>query len=101
MSEDMGLVTPLAAPSVVSRELANEPATPSDGAQRTIAVTYLIYIVLFEAMIFGGAAYWVFARGRRGWWMLVALLISSCAYSPAKWHGLMTGTDGAKPDKSA
>ena len=51
-------------------------------------VTYLIYIVLWEALIFGGAGYSVFVLGHSGWWMLAAVFIGSFAYSPAKWiHG--------------
>lgn len=50
--------------------------------------TYLIYIVLWEAFIFGGAGYAVFWRGFSGWWMLAAAFVAGLAYSPGKWiHG--------------
>lgn len=51
-------------------------------------VTYLIYIIFWEAMIFGGTGYAVFALHRSGWWFLLAIIIGGCAYSPKKWiHG--------------
>lgn len=51
-------------------------------------LTYLIYIVLWEGFIFGGAGYAVFWRGHNGWWMLAAVFVACCAYSPGKWiHG--------------
>jgi hypothetical protein len=51
-------------------------------------LTYLIYIVLWEGMIFGGTGYAVFILDRSGWWFALALLIGSGAYSPTKWiHG--------------
>ena len=52
-------------------------------------ITYLIYIVLWEGLIFGGAGYAVFWLGHSGWWMLAALVIGGMAYSPTKWiHGV-------------
>lgn len=51
-------------------------------------ITYLIYILCWEGLIFGGAGYAVFWLDRSGWWFLAALIIGGCAYSPLKWiHG--------------
>ena len=51
-------------------------------------VTYLIYIILWEGLVLGGAGYAVFVLDRSAWWMLVAVVIGGCAYSPTKWiHG--------------
>jgi len=51
-------------------------------------VTYLIYIILWEGLIFGGAGYAVFFLDRSGWWILAACIVGGLAYSPAKWiHG--------------
>ena len=51
-------------------------------------ITYLIYIILWEGLIFGGFGYVVFQLGHSGWWVLAAVIIGSCAYSPLKWiHG--------------
>lgn len=51
-------------------------------------ITYLIYIVFWEGMIFGGAGYAVFGLGHSGWWMLAAAFLGGMAYSPLKWiHG--------------
>ena len=51
-------------------------------------ITYLIYIVLWEGMIFGGTGYSVFVLDRSGWWFALAILIGGMAYSPLKWiHG--------------
>jgi len=52
------------------------------------AVTYLVYILAFEAIVLGGAGYIVFGLGRSPWWMLLALMVSGAAYRPAQWiHG--------------
>lgn len=56
-----------------------------------IIVTYLIYIVLYEALVIGGCAYVVFFLGYSGWWFLLALLFSAGAYKPNRWHSLLTG----------
>lgn len=52
------------------------------------ALTYLIYIVLYEGLIWGGTGYAVFWRGFSGWWFLLAVVASASAYKPSKWiHG--------------
>ena len=51
-------------------------------------ITYLVYIVLWEAMIFGGTGYAVFVLDRSGWWFLLAIWIGGMAYKPTQWiHG--------------
>lgn len=51
-------------------------------------ITYLIYILFWEAMIFGGTGYVVFWLGHSGWWFALATVIGGMAYSPLKWiHG--------------
>lgn len=50
--------------------------------------TYLIYIILWEGLIFGGAGYAVFVLDHSGWWMLAAAFLGGMAYPPRKWiHG--------------
>jgi len=57
-------------------------------------ITYLIYIILWEAMIFGGTFYAVFVLDHSAWWVLAATLIGGCAYSPLKWiHGIDNKTE--------
>ena len=52
------------------------------------AVTYLIYIVLWEGLIFGGTGYAVFVLDYSGWWFALAIFMSSLAYKPNTWiHG--------------
>lgn len=52
------------------------------------AITYLIYIVLFEALVLGGAGYVVFGLGRHPGWFALAIFMSFCAYKPQQWiHG--------------
>jgi hypothetical protein len=52
-------------------------------------LTYLIYIVLYEGLLFGGAGYAVFVLDRSGWWFLLAMLLSGAAYRPETWiHGV-------------
>lgn len=52
------------------------------------ALTYLIYIVLWEGLCIGGAAYITIWRGCSGWWWLLALLLSGAAYKPKDWAKL-------------
>ena len=48
-------------------------------------ITYLIYIILWESLIFGGVGYAVFWLNHSGWWILAAVFIGGLAYSPQKW----------------
>ena len=48
-------------------------------------LTYLIYIIFWESLVFGGCGYAVFVLGHSGWWFLLAIFIGASAYSPAKW----------------
>jgi len=58
-------------------------------------ITYLIYIILWETLIFGSVFYAVFNLDHSGWWILAAVLIGGQAYSPLKWiHGIDPKTDG-------
>ena len=51
-------------------------------------LTYLIYIVLWEAFVIGGCAYLVFWLGASGWWFILAVVLSGAAYTPNRWiHG--------------
>jgi hypothetical protein len=51
-------------------------------------ITYLIYIIFWELLIFGGTGYAVFVLDHSGWWFLLAALLGGAAYSPKKWiHG--------------
>lgn len=51
-------------------------------------LTYLIYIIFWEAMVFGGTGYAVFVLNHSGWWILASVAIGMCAYSPLKCiHG--------------
>ena len=52
-------------------------------------LTYLIYIIFWESLVFGGAGYAVFVLNHSGWWFLAALIIGGCAYKPREWiYGL-------------
>ena len=56
--------------------------------KRMIAITYMIYIILWEALIIGGFGYVVFGLNRSGWWMLLAVWFSASAYKPESWREL-------------
>ena len=57
-------------------------------SKRFIAITYMIYIILWEALVIGGFGYVVFVLNRSGWWMLLAVLLSASAYKPKSWRKL-------------
>jgi hypothetical protein len=51
-------------------------------------ITYLIYIVFWESLIFGGVGYAVFGLDYSGWWIIAAVIIGGFAYPPERWiHG--------------
>ena len=52
-------------------------------SSRFIAITYMIYIILWEALVIGGCGYVVFGLNRSGWWMLLGVLLSGAAYKPS------------------
>lgn len=54
-----------------------------------IVLMYLIYIIIWEAMVLGGFGYVVFVLGKSGWWMLLAVLMSMSAYNPKSWRQLL------------
>ena len=49
------------------------------------AITYLIYILLYEALTIGGTAYIVFWLHYSAWWWVLGALFSAGAYRPEKW----------------
>jgi hypothetical protein len=51
-------------------------------------LTYLIYILCWEGLIFGGTGYAVFVGGHSGWWFVLAIFLGCSAYKPQHWiHG--------------
>lgn len=52
------------------------------------ALTYLIYIVFYEALVIGGCAYLVFWQHHSGWWFVLAAMLSGSAYTPEQWWKL-------------
>ncbi|MDI1253845.1 hypothetical protein [Thermomonas sp.] len=54
-------------------------------------VTYLIYIIIFESIVWGGTGYVVFGLGNSGWWFVLAALVSGAAHKPQRWiHGVVS-----------
>lgn len=53
-----------------------------------MSTTYLVYIVFWESLTLGGCAYLVFWRKACPLWFLLAIFLSSHAYSPAQWAAL-------------
>jgi hypothetical protein len=56
-----------------------------------VVVTYLIYIIIWEAMVLGGFGYIIFGLGYSGWWAVLAVLMSGSAYKPGSWRELVEG----------
>ena len=51
-------------------------------------VTYLIYIIFWESLIFGGTGYIVFGLGYSGWWLLAAVFLGGfCVYKKGVENG--------------
>jgi hypothetical protein len=64
-------------------------ATKPPMSSRFVAITYLIYIVFWQAMVLGGFGYVVFGLDKSGWWMLFAVFLSASAYNPENWKQLL------------
>ena len=58
-----------------------------------IHFTYMIYIIFWESLTIGGCAYLIFFKGYSGWWFILAILLSTLAYSPEKWNVLFNKKD--------
>lgn len=58
------------------------------------AVTYFIYIVLWEFFLFGGVTYLVLEKNYSAWRYALAVFLSTAAYSPEQWiHGIARKVD--------
>jgi hypothetical protein len=64
--------------------------------ETAIAITYLIYVILWDGMIFAGCGYAVFWLHESGWWFLAACFVGGCAYQPDKWADLWRPTRRAE-----
>ena len=53
-----------------------------------VSITYLIYIITWEAFVLGGGGYVVFGLERSPWWLLLSVLLSLGAYKPKYWSEL-------------
>ena len=60
-------------------------------------LTYLLYIVFWEALVWGGCAYVVFVLGQSAGWFWLAMLLSFMAYSPKRWGEMVC----SKPSEDA
>lgn len=57
-------------------------------------ITYLVYIIFWEGLIFGGTGYAVFVLGESEVWFVLAVFLGFSAYSPMKWiHGIEKNED--------
>jgi hypothetical protein len=48
-------------------------------------LTYLIYIIFWEGMLFGGTGYAVFVLNHSGWWFALAILLGGLCFKPSHW----------------
>ena len=78
--------------------MSSETSTRKPVSEVVITLSYMVYILMYEALVIGGCGYVVFGLGRSGWWFLLALLMSAGAYKPASWNALLTGVDKSKSD---
>lgn len=56
-------------------------------------ITFLIYTILYEAIVLGGTGYAVFVLGHSAWWLLLGVILSGAQIQPHMWHSLMDGVD--------
>lgn len=52
-----------------------------------VAVTYLIYTIVWDGGIMAVCFYLVL-HGHSAWWVLGGLMLASCCYQPSKWRRL-------------
>lgn len=58
-----------------------------------VGVTYLVYCIALLLIVMGGTMYAVFALGASGFWLLAAVAICLCGYTPARWNQVFTGVE--------
>lgn len=49
------------------------------------ALTFLIYIILWDGSILAGTTYLVFWMNESGWWYLLAMVLMSTSFKPGSW----------------
>lgn len=54
----------------------------------TLAVTYLIYIIIWDCGLIAGCSYLVFYKGHSGWWFLLAIYLAGSCMKPKHWAEL-------------
>lgn len=59
--------------------------------QTAAIITFALYSVAYEAIIWGIFGWAVFARGHSGWWVAVALMLSGSQLKP-RHFGIIEGT---------
>lgn len=69
--------------------MGDDPRVLAQGCEAMNSLTYLAYIVFWESLTLGGCAYCVFWKEASPWWFLLAVFMSSHAYSPEKWAALV------------
>ena len=53
--------------------------------------TYMIYIIFWESLVWGGWFYLFVFRNINGWTIILAMALSAVAYSPQKWFNTFEG----------
>lgn len=56
-----------------------------------LAVSWLLYIVIWDGGIIAGCAYIVFGLGHSGWWFVLAVFLCTTSFKPHTWNALFTG----------
>lgn len=55
-----------------------------------IALTYLLYVLIWPVGLVVGTSYVVFILGHSGWWFVLTAFLLSDTYSPGSWSTLAT-----------
>jgi len=52
------------------------------------SITYLIYIIFWEALVLGLPLYYILEKGHSAWWLFFAIFLSAASFQPRAWiHG--------------
>lgn len=81
-----------------SRGAAKASPPSGDHPSRTAFITFALYSIAFECLVWGGGMYIIITQGWSPWWVAFLFLISGSQIPPGKWREITASGMEAPPD---